>query len=164
MKKTEIIHSKIIPLELLVRQVNVWKFHDNKIVFTNGCFDIMHPGHIEYLAKAADLGKRLIIGLNSDDSVRRLNKGDNRPVLDQNARAMILASLFFVDAVVVFDEDTPLNLIKALEPDVLVKGGDYTIDTVVGNDIVKARGGETVIIDFVEGYSTSIIISKILNG
>jgi D-glycero-beta-D-manno-heptose 1-phosphate adenylyltransferase len=159
MNKTHLIQSKIFLRDQLVRQIEVWRFLNKKIVFTNGCFDILHLGHIDYLIKASEQGQKLIIGLNSDDSVKRLNKSKNRPLQDQNSRAMVLASLVFVDAVVIFDEDTPLELIKLLKPDVLVKGGDYTKETVVGSDIVK----ETVIIELTPGYSTTAIEKKIIS-
>jgi D-glycero-beta-D-manno-heptose 1-phosphate adenylyltransferase len=159
MNKTATIRSKIFLRDQLVRQIEVWRFLNKKIVFTNGCFDILHLGHIEYLIKASEQGQKLIIGLNSDDSVRRLNKSINRPLQDQNSRAMVLASLVFVDAVTVFDEDTPYELIKLLQPDVLVKGGDYTKETVAGSDIVK----ETVIIELTPGYSTTAIEKKIIS-
>ena len=133
-----------------------------KIVFTNGCFDILHRGHIEYLSKASDLGDVLIIGLNTDASVKRI-KGEGRPVQDETSRALILASLRFVEAVILFDEDTPYDLISMIKPDVLVKGGDYTEETIVGADIVKAIGGEVVTIPLVEGYSTSGLI-KVLGS
>ena len=131
-----------------------------KIVFTNGCFDILHRGHIEYLSMARDLGVVLIIGLNTDDSVKRI-KGEGRPVQDETSRALILASLRFVEAIILFDEDTPYDLISMIKPDVLVKGGDYTEETIVGADIVKANGGEVVTIPLVEGYSTSGLIEVI---
>ena len=139
--------------------LSLWRFKDDKIVFTNGCFDILHKGHIEYLAKAASLGTKLIIGLNTDASVKRL-KGDSRPVNDENARALLLASLVFVDKVILFDTDTPRDLIDFVQPDVLVKGGDYKLEEIVGYDIVKAKGGEIVTLDFVEGYSTTSLIEK----
>ena len=139
--------------------LSLWRFKDDKIVFTNGCFDILHKGHIEYLAKAASLGTKLVIGLNTDASVTRL-KGDSRPVNDENARALLLASLVFVDKVILFDTDTPRDLIDFVQPDVLVKGGDYKPEEIVGYDIVKAKGGEIVTLDFVEGYSTTSLIEK----
>ncbi|HET6245409.1 MAG: D-glycero-beta-D-manno-heptose 1-phosphate adenylyltransferase [Bacteroidetes bacterium] len=162
MKKEAILRSKIFQREQLLKQINAWRFLNRTIVFTNGCFDILHKGHIDYLMKAADLGTKLVVGINTDDSVKRLQKGKNRPIQDEESRAMIMASLFFVDAVVLFDEDTPYELIKTLQPDVLVKGGDYTIETLVGSDIVKAHGGETIILDLLEGFSTSLIEKKIL--
>ena len=139
--------------------LSLWRFKDDKIVFTNGCFDILHKGHIEYLVKAASLGTKLVIGLNTDASVKRL-KGDSRPVNDENARALLLASLVFVDKVILFDTDTPRDLIDFVQPDVLVKGGDYKPEEIVGYDIVKAKGGEIVTLDFVEGYSTTSLIEK----
>ena len=141
------------------RTLSLWRFKDEKIVFTNGCFDILHRGHIEYLAQAANLGTKLIIGLNSDASVKRL-KGENRPVNDENARALALASLIFVDEVILFDSDTPYDLIDYVQPDVLVKGGDYNPEEIVGYDIVKAKNGKIITIDFVEGYSTTSILNK----
>ena len=139
--------------------LSLWRFKDDKIVFTNGCFDILHRGHIEYLAKAASLGTKLVIGLNTDASVKRL-KGDSRPINDENTRALLLASLVFVDKVILFDTDTPRDLIDFVQPDVLVKGGDYKPEEIVGYDIVKAKGGEIVTLDFVEGYSTTSLIEK----
>lgn len=160
--KLEIIQNKIFTSlddANYLKLVNGWRIHSDKIVFTNGCFDIMHRGHVEYLAQAAQLGHRLVVGLNSDASVKRL-KGDSRPINDWYARAEVLASMQWIDAVVGFDEDTPLNLIEATEPSFLVKGGDYKAEDVVGYDFVKAHGGETVIINFVDGYSTTSIINK----
>jgi len=136
-----------------------WKFKDQKIVFTNGCFDIIHRGHIDYLAKAASLGDQLIIGLNTDASVKRL-KGALRPVQDENTRALVLASFSFVAKVVLFDEDTPYELIKLVQPDILVKGGDYKPEDIVGYDIVTSKEGAVFTIELVEEYSTSSIIKK----
>jgi D-glycero-beta-D-manno-heptose 1-phosphate adenylyltransferase len=164
MNRTAIIRSKIYQPDQLCKQLGTWRFHEKKIVFTNGCFDIIHPGHIDYLSKAADLGGKLIIGLNTDNSVKRLNKGKNRPLQDQDSRALILASLFFVDAVVMFDQDTPLELIKLLKPDILVKGADYTEDKVVGADFVRQNGGEVVLLEYLEGFSTTNIENKILES
>jgi rfaE bifunctional protein nucleotidyltransferase chain/domain len=130
------------------------------LVFTNGCFDILHLGHVDYLSKASDLGDILMIGLNSDDSVTRI-KGPGRPLQDEWSRAMILASLGFVDYVVLFSEDTPYELILAAQPDILVKGSDYTAEEIVGYDIVTKRGGKVVTVDFLEGYSTSRIVEKL---
>lgn len=159
MDKLDPIRIKILNSLQLNRQLAIWRFLGKKIVFTNGCFDILHRGHIEYLAKAAGYGDVLIIGLNTDQSVRRL-KGDSRPVQDENARALLLASLSFVSAIVLFDEDTPYKLIEKVQPDVLVKGGDYKIKDIVGYDLVKAKGGKVISLDFVKGYSTSDIINK----
>lgn len=162
MDKFELIENKIFTVERLLPLLNVWKFLGQKIVFTNGCFDLLHLGHIDYLAKAADMGTKLVIGLNSDASTSRL-KGPTRPITDENSRAHLLASLFFVDAVVLFDNDTPYNLINAVKPDVLVKGADYTIEKIVGADIVSANGGEVKTVIYLEGYSTTSIERKIKN-
>ena len=159
MEKTEIIKSKILNKDELKRNLTFWRFKNNKIVFTNGCFDVLHQGHIEYLAQACDKGDVLVVGLNTDASVRRL-KGANRPVNPQEARAMVLASLFFVDAVVFFDEDTPYELIKTIQPDILIKGADYNAKEIVGYDIVTAKGGTVETIELVEGFSTTGIIEK----
>lgn len=160
MTKLEIIQSKIHTFESIARVRAVWQFKGHKVVFTNGCFDLMHLGHIDYLSKAADLGDALVIGLNTDDSVRRI-KGHHRPITDEHSRAMVLAALRFVHAVVLFDEDTPYDLIKIVQPDVLVKGADYQVKEIVGRDIVEARGGSVVTIPLSEGYSTSAIEEKI---
>lgn len=157
------VHSKIKTLDALLPLVKTWKEEGKKIVFTNGCFDILHAGHVTYLAEAADCGNKLIIGLNTDQSVKRL-KETNRPVIGEAQRALLLAALQFVDAVALFDEDTPLQLITALQPNVLIKGGDYTIETIVGAKEVIAIGGEVKIIPLTEGLSTSRIIQKIKGG
>lgn len=137
-----------------------WKNLGEKVVFSNGCFDILHLGHIDYLEKARNLGSKLIIGLNDDNSVKRL-KGLERPINDENARARMLSALSFVDAVVLFSEDTPKDLITYLIPDILVKGSDYNLSNIVGADIVLANGGEVKTIDLVEGYSTTNLIQKL---
>jgi rfaE bifunctional protein nucleotidyltransferase chain/domain len=152
--------GKISDLPSLKTSISKWQSESKKVVFTNGVFDLLHIGHITYMAKAAELGDKLVIGLNSDSSVKRI-KGEDRPVNDQNSRAAILAALFFVDAIVVFEEDTPLNLITTLMPDILVKGADYSIENIVGAKEVIANGGEVKTIDFVEGYSSTSIIEKI---
>lgn len=152
--------AKIQGLSVLKGAITGWQAAGNKVVFTNGVFDLLHIGHITYLAKAAELGDKLVIGLNSDISVKRI-KGESRPINSENNRAALLAALFFVDAVVLFEEDTPLNLITALMPDVLVKGADYTIENVVGAKEVMANGGEVKTISFVEGHSSTSIIQKI---
>ena len=156
----QILLNKIQPLAALKTTVNTWQKEGKKVVFTNGVFDLLHIGHITYLAKAAELGDKLIIGLNADSSVKRI-KGESRPINDQNSRAALLASLFFVDGVVMFDEDTPLNLISYLLPDILVKGADYAVENIVGAKEVIANGGEVKTITFVEGYSSTSIINKI---
>lgn len=137
-----------------------WKNLGEKVVFSNGCFDILHLGHIDYLEKARNLGSKLIIGLNDDNSVKRL-KGSERPINDENARARMLSALSFVDAVVLFSEDTPKELITYLIPDILVKGSDYNLSNIVGADTVLANGGEVKTIDLVEGYSTTNLIQKL---
>ncbi len=163
MKNLDFIEKKILDRKTLTSLLAVWKFKGKKVVFTNGCFDILHLGHIDYLSKAKDLGDILLIGLNSDSSVSRL-KGEGRPVVNEKARANLLASLFFVDAIVLFDEDTPYELIRTVQPSILVKGSDYKEEDIVGYDIVKANGGSIKTLDFLEGYSTSSIIEKLKNG
>ncbi len=158
MTTLEVTRNKIFDRAVLGNRIAMWRFFNNKIVFTNGVFDIIHRGHIEYLSQSRDRGQVLIIGLNSDASVKRI-KGAGRPVQDEMSRALVLASLRMVDAVILFDEDTPYELIKLVQPDVLVKGGDYTKETIIGADIVKAGGGEVVTIPLTEGYSTSKILS-----
>ncbi|TAH06234.1 MAG: D-glycero-beta-D-manno-heptose 1-phosphate adenylyltransferase [Sphingobacteriales bacterium] len=160
MKHTVIIQQKIFSLSLLQKEVNRWRFLQKKIAFTNGCFDILHEGHIFSLSAAAKEADILIVGLNSDASTRRL-KGDSRPINNQHSRALLLASLIMIDAVVIFDEDTPQNLITTLMPDVLVKGGDYTVQQVVGATEVIANGGRVVINNIVDGFSTTGLIAKI---
>ena len=154
MERLSLIKAKIYSWDHIQRQLAIWRFQDKKLVFSNGCFDVLHLGHIEYLAKARDMGHILIVGLNSDDSVRRI-KGAHRPVNKEEARAITLAALSFVDAVVVFDKDTPIDLIKLVQPDVLVKGKDYDGKEIVGSDVVKAHGGQVVTIELTKGYSTS---------
>ncbi len=164
MTNLEIIKQKIVPIEQLKRNIAIWRMKDYKIVFTNGCFDILHHGHIDYLSKASDLGDVLIIGVNSDSSVKKLDKGANRPIQNENDRALILSALQFVEAIIIFNEDTPLELIKTIQPDVLVKGGDWKENEIAGADVVCAKGGEVVIIPFVDGYSTTNIEKKIKNS
>jgi D-glycero-beta-D-manno-heptose 1-phosphate adenylyltransferase len=159
MEKLEIINSKIINSVELDRTLALWHFQEKKIVFTNGCFDILHRGHIEYLAQASSQGDVLIVGLNTDDSVRRI-KGSERPVQDEISRSLIIASLHFVDRVVLFNEDTPYKLIQRVQPDILVKGADYKPEEIVGYDIVQARGGKIVTIKLTPGYSTTNILKK----
>lgn len=160
MFKLDVIKNKILTLPELRKQIACWNLKNKKIVFTNGCFDIMHLGHIDYLSKAADLGNVLIVGLNSDNSISRI-KGPDRPVIRQEQRSMFLASMLFVSAVVLFEEDTPYELIKFVQPDILVKAKDYKAEEIVGYDIVKNKGGEIITLDFLEGYSTTAIINKI---
>ena len=159
MKTIQAIPDKIFTLLELKHQLNRWRLLDKKIVFTNGVFDILHQGHIASLSEAALCGHILIVGINADASVKRL-KGESRPVNNQGSRTLLMASLLMVDAVIVFEEDTPLNLITAILPDVLVKGGDYTIDQIVGAPEVIANGGEVKIVPILEGFSTTGIIEK----
>ncbi|HDO28060.1 MAG TPA: D-glycero-beta-D-manno-heptose 1-phosphate adenylyltransferase [Bacteroidetes bacterium] len=163
MTHLEIIKSKIFGRDQIKGQLAIWRFPDKKIVWTNGCFDLLHLGHIDYLSKAKDQGDILIVGVNTDLSVKRIKK-QGRPINDENARATLVASLHFVDAVILFDEDTPYKMIKMIQPDVLVKGSDYKIEDIVGADIVKANGGKVVTIDLLPGYSTSAIEEKIKNA
>ena len=159
MKQSSKISERIFTLEELKSRIKWWRLINKTIAFTNGVFDIMHQGHIKVLSEAASFADVLIVGVNSDASVQRL-KGSGRPVNNEQSRALILASLIMVDAVVVFEEDTPLDLIKNILPDVLVKGGDYTPETIVGADVVAANGGRIEIIPTKEGFSTTGIINK----
>jgi rfaE bifunctional protein nucleotidyltransferase chain/domain len=163
MSQFNTLKNKFFSLENLKIQVPKWKASGEKVVFTNGCFDLVHQGHIEVLARTADLGTKLIIGLNSDSSIQKL-KGENRPIIQQKSRAILLASFSFVDAVVLFSEETPINLISTLLPDVLAKGGDYKIETIVGHEIVQKNGGEVILVPFVDGFSSTTIIDKIKNS
>lgn len=168
MSRLASLENKIVSLEDAKRRVNMWHLKNDKVVFTNGCFDILHKGHVTYLAKSAELGDRLIVAINTDASVREQGKGENRPINPEDARATVLAALGFVDLVVFFNENTPLNLIELLQPDVLVKGADYdpnetdksSKNYIVGSDIVKKNGGEVIAIQLVDGYSTTSIIEK----
>lgn len=163
------VRSKIVDLDTAKQRIQTWKLAGADIVFTNGCFDILHEGHVSYLAESAALGKHLVVGLNTDASVKRQGKGDDRPVNSETSRAIVLAALGFVDLVVFFDDDTPESLIKELSPDVLVKGGDYdpceTNKTaksfIVGSDFVTENGGKVMTIPLVEGFSTTSIIEKL---
>jgi len=163
MNQVKLLQAKISTKTELETQIKNWRHTDQKIVFTNGCFDLLHLGHIDYLAKARDLGDKLIIGLNTDASVQRL-KGPYRPVKDELSRAHILAAMQFIDAVIFFDEETPIDLITWVKPDVLVKGGDYTVEGIIGHEIVIENGGSVQTIEFVEGYSSSKLIDKIIQG
>src|SRR5690554_1961981 len=161
MKALKVIQNKIIKDNATLKRIlQLWKFKEQKIVFTNGCFDIIHRGHIDYLSKAKDLGNKLVVGINSDSSVRSLNKGSNRPIQDESSRTLLMASLHFVDLVLTFEESTPIELIKIVQPDVLVKGSDYAIHEVVGHEIVQKYGEVVKTIDYLEGYSTTAIVNK----
>ncbi len=151
--------TKIVTKEQIQPLLEHWR-KEAGIVFTNGCFDIVHLGHVDYLEKARNLGNKLVLGLNTDQSIRKL-KGPDRPINNEYARARVLAAMQFVDAVILFDEDTPYELIKYINPDILVKGNDYSIQNIVGADIVLAKGGKVETIELVNGYSTSSVISKI---
>lgn len=153
---SEKFHTK----ESLKTLLNQWNSENKELVFTNGCFDILHRGHVEYLCHARDLGDKLILGLNTDASVKRLGKSPERPINLENTRAIILAALECVDAIILFDEDTPLELIDFVQPDILVKGSDYKAEDIVGYDIVKAKGGKVMTIQLVDGFSTTKLIEK----
>lgn len=169
MNHLQILVDKIVSEKELVERLADLREQGKKVVFTNGCFDILHKGHVTYLAKAADLGDVLVVGLNSDASVRRQGKGDDRPINDFDARALVIASLNFVDFVLFFDEDTPLRLIELVRPDVLVKGGDYdpleedksAKKYIVGREVVLGGGGLVKTINLVDGFSTTSILNKL---
>lgn len=166
--RLDYVISKIVDPQQAKHKIASWKLKEDRIVFTNGCFDILHKGHVTYLAEAANLGNRLIVGLNTDLSVKQQGKGENRPINPEDARALVLASLGFVDAVVFFEGDTPIDLITALQPDVLVKGADYDPEEtnpnvktyIVGSAEVRKAGGEVRVIDLVDGFSTTSILEK----
>jgi rfaE bifunctional protein nucleotidyltransferase chain/domain len=168
MSRLESLKSKIVSLEDAERRVNMWRLKNDRIVFTNGCFDLLHEGHVTYLAKAADEGDRLVLALNTDASVKRQGKGDDRPINGEGSRAIVLAAIGFVDLVVFFDQDTPFEIIELLKPDVLVKGADYDPSErnpdskkyIVGSDLILNYGGAVKAIELVEGFSTTAILSK----
>ena len=160
MRSTFQIPNKIFTKENLIKQVSAWKMLGKKIVFTNGVFDVLHKGHIASLSEAAGYGEILIVAVNADASVKKL-KGDSRPINNEQARALLLASLVQTDAVIIFEEDTPLELIKALLPEVLVKGGDYTIEQIAGAKEVISAGGEVKLAAIIEGISSTKIINKL---
>ena len=154
------LKSKILSFSALENQLNKWRKANEKIVFTNGCFDLLHLGHVDYLTKARDFGSRLIVGLNTDASIKRI-KGSSRPIKDEQSRVALLAGMAYIDAVVLFDEETPIKLISIIKPDVLVKGGDYEVKDIVGHEIVQSNNGKVCTIDFVDGYSSSALIEKV---
>ena len=172
MSHSEVIKTKIRTRESVKHLLERMHYFKKKVVFTNGCFDILHLGHVDYLAKAADHGDFFVVGLNSDASVKLLNKGANRPLQDENSRAMVIAALGFVDVVILFDEENPKELIEFVRPDILVKGADYDAEEkdvkskkfIVGSDFVRKNNGEVVTIEFVDGYSTSAIEKKMVNS
>lgn len=155
-------NDKVFVLADLLKKIEYWKLNKEKIVFTNGCFDILHRGHIDYLFKAAALGDHLVVALNSDHSVKRL-KGSHRPIQDETSRLSVMAAIGCVDAVILFEEDTPEALIKKLKPDLLVKGGDWKVENIIGSSDVIANGGRVLTIPFIPGYSTTMIEQKIKN-
>lgn len=154
------LSSKLHNKETLKTYLDDCKLKGKKVVFTNGCFDILHRGHVEYLCQARDLGDVMVLGLNTDSSVRRLGKSPERPINSEETRAVILAGLECIDAIVLFDEDTPYELIQFVQPDVLAKGDDYKVEEIVGYDIVTAKGGKVVTIPLVKGFSTTNLIAK----
>ena len=160
MKPLNNIEAKITTLEPLLKKRKIWEMLNKKVVFTNGCFDLLHKGHVDYLAKAKACGDILIVGINSDSSIQKI-KGPSRPIAPLDSRALVMASLHVVDAVIPFDEETPVRLIKTLLPDVMVKGADYSPEEVIGADVVIENGGRLELIPFVEGFSTSNLIEKI---
>lgn len=155
--------QKIVDWSSAFEHVSAWKAQGNRVVFTNGCFDILHLGHVDYLEKARALGDKLVVGLNTDASVKRQEKSPERPINDEYSRARLLASLFFVDLVVLFDEQTPYDIIAYLQPDVLVKGDDYAVENIIGANIVIKNGGVVKTVPLVQGYSTTKIVNKIKN-
>lgn len=169
MTRLENLQNKIVNINDAIRRIGIWRNAGLKIAFTNGCFDILHPGHVTYLTQTAELGNRLVVGLNSDSSVKRQGKSDNRPINTQEARATVLAGLSAVDLVIIFDEDTPIELIKIVQPDFIAKGSDYSATErnkalkqyIVGADIMDQTGGKVVVIPLIEGFSTTELINKI---
>lgn len=164
MELHKLLSDKILSPEQAQARIVAIQGLGKKVVFTNGVFDILHPGHVDYLYKARDLGDFLVLGLNTDDSVRRLNKAPDRPFNTEQTRAFVLAGLGCIDAIVLFNEDTPLELITFLKPDVLVKGNDYKIDQIAGAKEVKQNGGSVITVPLVEGFSTTALINKIKNS
>ena len=161
-KKLNKLKAKIFNIKDLSKIINEWRLNGDKIVFTNGCFDLIHLGHLEILARSADLGDKLIVAINSDMSIKKI-KGNSRPIIKEDSRAKQLAAIEFIDAVILFNEDTPYNLINILKPDVLTKGGDYKKNDIVGNQLINKEQGEVVIIPLTQGYSTTSILEKIKN-
>ena len=161
-KKINKLKAKILNIKDLAKIINEWRLNGDKIVFTNGCFDLIHLGHLEILARSADLGDKLVVAINSDMSIKKI-KGNSRPIIKEDSRAKQLAAIEFIDAVILFNEDTPYNLINILKPDVLTKGGDYKKNDIVGNQLINKEQGEVVIIPLTQGYSTTSILEKIKN-
>lgn len=161
-KQLNKLKAKIFNIKDLSQIIKKWRLNGDKIIFTNGCFDLIHLGHLEILARSADLGDKLIVGINSDVSIKKI-KGNSRPIIEEGSRAKQLAAIEFIDAVILFNEDTPYNLINILKPDVLTKGGDYKKNDIVGNQLINKEQGEVVIIPLTQGYSTTSILEKIKN-
>ena len=156
------LQNKIYTLDLLMDEINNWKKQNKKIVFTNGCFDLIHLGHVELLARSSDLGDKLIVAINSDESIIKI-KGINRPIIEEESRAKQIAALDFVDAVILFNQDNPIEIISLVIPDIITKGGDYKISNVVGHEIVRENNSSVVIIPLTQGYSTTSILDRIKN-
>ena len=161
-KKLNKLKAKIFNIKDLSQIIKKWRLNGDKIIFTNGCFDLIHLGHLEILARSADLGDKLIVGINSDMSIKKI-KGNSRPIIEEDSRAKQLAAIEFIDAVILFNEDTPYNLINILKPDVLTKGGDYKKNDIVGNELINKEQGDVVIIPLTQGFSTTSILEKIKN-
>ena len=161
-KKLNKLKAKILKIKDLSQIIKQWRLNGDKIVFTNGCFDLIHLGHLEILARSADLGDKLVVAINSDMSIKKI-KGNSRPIIEEDSRAKQLAAIEFIDAVILFNEDTPYDLINILKPDVLTKGGDYKKNDIVGNQLINKEQGEVVIIPLTQGYSTTSILEKIKN-
>ena len=161
-KKLNKLKAKIFNIKDLSQIIKKWRLNGDKIIFTNGCFDLIHLGHLEILARSADLGDKLIVGINSDMSIKKI-KGSSRPIIQEDSRAKQLAAIEFIDAVILFNEDTPYDLINILKPDVLTKGGDYKKNDIVGNELINKEQGDVVIIPLTQGFSTTSILEKIKN-
>ncbi|MFL2574493.1 MAG: D-glycero-beta-D-manno-heptose 1-phosphate adenylyltransferase [Flavobacteriales bacterium] len=161
-KKLNKLKAKIFNIKDLSQIIKKWRLNGDKIIFTNGCFDLIHLGHLEILARSADLGDKLIVGINSDMSIKKI-KGNSRPIIEEESRVKQLAAIEFIDAVILFNEDTPYNLIKVIKPDVLTKGGDYKKNDIVGNELINKEQGDVVIIPLTQGFSTTSILEKIKN-
>ena len=161
-KKLNKLKAKIFNIKDLSQIIKKWRFNGDKIIFTNGCFDLIHLGHLEILARSADLGDKLIVGINSDMSIKKI-KGNSRPIIKEDSRAKQLAAIEFIDAVILFNEDTPYDLISFINPDIITKGGDYKKNDVIGKELMNKKAGEVVIIPLTQGYSTTSILEKIKN-
>ena len=161
-KQLNKLKTKIFHIEDLSQIIKEWRLNGDKIIFTNGCYDLIHLGHLEILARSADLGDKLIVGINSDMSIKKI-KGDSRPIIEEDSRAKQLAAIEFIDAVILFNEDTPYDLISFINPDIITKGGDYKKNDVIGKELMNKKAGEVVIIPLTQGYSTTSILEKIKN-